>query len=248
MAAADVATRLERTPGLNDEITPRTLREEGVTEANTPGERSLVGSLTLDTPVRLRSGRSNRFKVALPAFEKLGPTDATADNSETFNLANDVIQSPNTQDVVVYLDGEYYGAPDAVDYAADSIDVTDSGTASDVYVWYMTADPATVSIYKKIPNAETSASQRLWTNQLARLHKQDQQEQPEYFQFGEGWKPYLSSDMKLNVYVDAPFEVRFEDPDGHGNTPTNALFHIPVEQAQDTVPGLINIIKASMGR
>lgn len=244
-----VAERLAQTPATPTEITPRTFREEGSTEVNATGEESQVAELTLDTPVRLRSGRDNPFSVAIPAFEKLGPTDGSAGDAETFNLSHNVIETPNTQDVVVYLDGDYYGNPDSVDYANNSIEVTDPDTASDVYVWYITGESATVTLRKAVPNAQTSASARLWTNQLARLHQQDQNEQAEFFSFSPTtWKPYLSSDMKLRLYIDAPYPVRFEDPDGHGNTPTNMLFHIPVEQAQDQVSGLIETIKASMGR
>jgi len=245
-----VAERLAQTPASVTEITPRTLREQAELSVNTLGEDSEIAELTLDTPIRLRGGRSNPFSVAIPAYEKLGPTDAEADTQESFALSHDVIETPNTQDVVVYLDGEYYGAPDNDDYAdTGEIDVTDSGTGSDVYVWYVTGEAATVTLSKAVPNAQTSASERLWTTQLARLHKQDQNEQPEYFTFpSQSWQPYLASDMKLRLNIDAPYPVRFEDPDGHGNTPTNMLFHIPVEQAQDQVAGLTGAIKASMGR
>lgn len=247
--ASNVAQMLRDTPAQHNHITPRTFRDEGSTPVNTTGERSKVAELTLDTPIRLKGGRSNPFRVAIPAYEKLGPTDGTGGNTETFSLSNDVVQSPVTEDVVVYLDGDYYGAPDSIDYAADTIDVTDAGTASDIYVWYISGEAATLSLYKAIPNSETSNTQRLWKSQLARLHKQDQTEQPEFFNFSDrSWKPYLASDMKLRVYINAPYEVRFEDPDGNDNTPTNMVLALPTEQAQNTVPGLISTIKASMGQ
>lgn len=247
--AANVAQRLRDTPAQHNHITPTTFRDDGKTPVNATGERSKIAELTLDTPLRLKSGRRSPFRVAIPAYEKLGPTDGTTDNSETFNLSHSIVDSPVTQDAVVYLDGNLYGAPDSIDYANDSIDVTDPNTASDVYVFYISDAAATLSLYKAIPNSETSNSQRLWKNQLARLHEQEQSKQPEFFTFSDrSWKPYLASDMKLRVYIDAPYEVRFEDPDGHGNTATNILLNIPTEQAQRTVPGLISTIKASMGQ
>ena len=247
--ASNVAQRLRDTPAQHNHITPRTFREEGKTPVNATGERSKIAELTLDTPLRLKSGRDNPFRVAVPAYEKLGPTDGSAGDSETFNLSHEIVESPVTQDAVVYLDGSLYGAPDSIDYANNSIDVTDPNTGSAVHVWYITGEAATLSLYKAIPNSETSNSQRLWKNQLARLHEQEQSKQPEFFNFpGRSWKPYLASDMKLRVYINAPYEVRFEDPDGHGNTATNMLLNIPTEQAQRTVPGLISTVKASMGQ
>lgn len=247
--ASNVAQRLRDTPASHTHITPRTFRTDGSTSVNSTGERSMIAELTLDTPVRLKSGRDNPFRVAVPAYEKVGPTDGSTDNTETFSLSHDIVESPQAHDAVVYLDGEYYGTPDSIDYANNSIDVTDAGTGSDVYVFYIVSDPATLSVYKAIPNSETSNSQRLWKNQLARLHEQDQTEQPEFLSFNSrSWKPFLASDMKLRVYINAPYPVRFEDEDGLGNTATNMVLNLPVEQAQQTVTGLISTIKASMGR
>lgn len=244
---AGVVERLQQTPSQPDQITADQLRDEGTTTVNTTGERSKIAELVLDVPNRLLSGRTNPFDVVVPAFEKLGPTDGTQNNDETFNLSHDVIQSPNGQNVIVWLDGSYVGQPKSVDYANNTITVNDAGTNSNVYVWYIPAEAATLEVYKAIPSGKTSSNERLYTNQLRRLHQQNQDEQPSYFEL-TNWEPYLSSDMKLQVYLDAPYTVRFEDPDGNGATPTNMRLDIPVERAQNTVPGLKRTIKAAMGR
>jgi hypothetical protein len=53
--------------------------------------------------------------------------------------------------------------------------------------------------------------------------------------------------MRLNVYVKASYEVRFEDAAGDGATPDNMLLHVPVQRGTRNVPGLKQVIKADMG-
>lgn len=244
--AGSVREALRKTPVNPGHVTPDEFRTEGTTTVNTTGERSEVAELILDTPINILSGRSNPFDVVVPAYESFS-SDGTDGNTETFNLNNDVIESPNGQNVIVWIGGTYYGQPDAVDYANDTIDVTDPGSNNNIYVWYIPGNPATLEIEKAIPSGETNSSKTLHTNQLRRLHEQKQDEQPDFFTLS-GWEPYVASDMKLLVYVDAPYTVRFEDPNGDGATPTNMRLDVPVERAERSVPGLRGTIKAAMGQ
>lgn len=239
----DLKQRLQdvaRTPGT---FSPATATE---TQANTTGEESRIVRHRVDTVVRLRQGRRHPFRVSLPTYEALGPTDGTADNTETFNLSRSVIQSPNTEDVVVWLDGDYYGQPDAVDYANDTIDVADAGTGSTVHVYYMVDSPATLTVRKVTPGGDTK--EPLYEKNLMTVHQKNQNEDPEYFSLtASEWQEFVASDMTLDVFVQAPYPIQFTDDNGDGTEPTNALLHMPVEEGQDTVAGLQAQIKQDMG-
>jgi len=235
---------VSRTPG---SIGPERLRGEGDTSVNTTGSRSRIVELPVDTVHSIRQGRSNPFRVAVPAYEGF-TSDGTGGNSETFTLSHDLVECPNTQDVVVYIGGTYYGTPDAVDYANDSIDITDPGSNNNVHVWYMPGDTATLEVYKATPSSSASANEELYSRPLNLVNQTQQAEQPEYFELRQSaLQPFLASDMRLNVYVKAPYEVRFEDPDGDGAAPENMLLHIPVQRGSQKVSGLKQVIKSDMG-
>jgi hypothetical protein len=213
---------------------------------NATGDKSEILSTTIDTTTRIRGGPSNPFRIALPAYESPGSTNGTGDDSETFTLAHDLMECPNTRDVVVWLDGDYYGSPDSVDYAADEITVTDSGTNSTVHVYYMVDEPASLTVEKKAPTSKSSAKQRLYTASLRLVNQVDHKEEPEFFQFSKVLGPLLAADMQLRVTVDAPYTIRFTDPDGDGTEPTNALFQVPIEEGNSRVDGFKSLVRASM--
>lgn len=242
-AIVEDVRELSSTPG---HITPRDLRREASTSVNTVGDRSKVAEWTLDVVHRIQGGQENRFPVAIPAYESF-TSDGSADNTETFNLSHSVIDTPVTEDAIVYLDGEYYGEPDAIDYGADSIDVTDPNTGSTVHVWYISDEAATLEIGKETPSAKTSSKQELYSAPLNLVHQTNQAEQNEYFTFSDDpFEPYIADDMTLNVYVKAPYEVRFE-AEGGAATPDNMLLNIPVEKGKGTVEGFANFIANRMG-
>ena len=216
------------------------------TSVNTTGEKSEILSVTIDTVHRIRGGTNNPFKIALPAYESPGSTNATADDSETFTLSHDLMECPNTRDVVVWLDGDYYGDPDSVDYGANEISVSDGGTDSTVHVYYMVDEPGSLTIEKQVPTSKASAKQRLYTASLRLVNQVDHKEEPEFFQFSKPLGPYLAADRKLRVSINVPYTVRFTDPDGDGTEPTNALLQIPVEVGNGRVHGFKSLVRASM--
>ncbi len=241
----DLIERLQQIGRVPGTIGPSNFTE---VEANTTGERSRIARFRADAVTKIRQGETNPFRLAIPAYENAGTTDDTADNTETFNLSEAIQQVPATEDVVVWLDGEYYGPPDAIDYDADSIDVTDSGTASTVHVYHMTPDAASLEVRKAVPSAKTNASEGLFSGNLGLIHQSNQSEQPEYFSLMESrLQPFVASDMTVDVYLNADYQVRWTDPDDDGTEPTNALLHIPVQKGRDTVSGLKSAIKADMG-
>ncbi|WP_232703150.1 hypothetical protein [Halobacterium wangiae] len=213
------------------------------------GQRTRIARLRADTAHKLLGKQSGKtLEVALPAYEGLGPTNGTADDQETFTVSHGILDCPNTQNVVVYLDGDYYGTPDSVDLSTGDIDVTDPGTASTVHVFYIPDKAGTIEIEKAL-DGSTSTSKNLKTLSAKNIHRKNLSEQPEFFEFTDaedGLEPFVAADMTLDVYVDVPYVVRFEDPDGDGAMATNALLNFSAYQGRDVVPGLMGAVKESM--
>jgi len=215
--------------------------------ANSMGSRSRVARLRADVAHKLLGRESERsLELALPAYEGLGPTDGNAGDQETFTVSHGILDCPNTQNVVVWLDGDYYGTPDAVN--GSDIDVTDPGTDSTVHVFYIPEKAGTVEIEKAI-DGSTSTTKNLKTASVKNIHRKNFSEQPEFFEFRDAedpLEPFVAADMTLDVYVDVPYVVRFEDPDGDGAGATNSLLSFSAMQGRDTVAGLKSAVKDSM--
>jgi len=214
------------------------------TSVNTTNERSVVAEYQADGALAIMGGRGTPFRVAIPAYETF-TTDGTAGNTETFNLGNDLVETPNTQPIVLWLDGTYYGEPDAVDYANDTFDVTDAGTDSTVHAYYVSGDAATVTIRKR--SADGDAQETIYTSNTGVTHETDQSEQPETLRFEHDLQRFVGTDQFLEITVNAPYTVRF-DEDADGTNATNALIGLSLQRGQSPVPGLPQAVKASMGR
>ena len=216
-------------------------------QVNSMGKRSRIARLRADVAYKLLGKQSDRpLELALPAYESLGPTDGSAGDTETFTLTHGLLDCPNTQNVVVWLDGDYYGEPDAVN--GSDIDVTDSGTDSTVHVFYIPNKAGTIEI-EKASDGSTSTSKNLKTLSVKNIHRKNLSEQPEFFEFTDAedsLEAFVAADMTLDVYVDVPYVTRFEDPDGDGAVATNALLNFTAMQGRDVVPGLKAEVTASM--
>lgn len=233
--------QLPRRPGT---VSPTTATE---TDPNSVGSESRIMRLRADTATKLQTGRQNPFAISVPSYEKLGTTDGTADNTETFNLSSSLAKSPNTEDVVVWLGESYYGNPDAIDYANDTIDVTDSGTNSNVHAYYLVDEPATLTVEKATPGGGTE--EPLYSSNLKLTHQTNQHEDPEYLSLTESVEQgFVAGDMTLDFYIDAPYPIQWSDDDGDGTEPTNALLNLPIQIGQDTVAGLQAAIRQDMAQ
>jgi len=240
---AQLRERLAEVPNQPGHVSP----DDMSTSVNSQGQRSRIGRFTASTAHRLRQGRENPLRVALPAYQGF-TSNATADDTETFSLAHSVTDSPITQSVVVWIGGTYYGTPDAVDYSADTIDVTDGGTSNNVHVYYVSDEPAPVELRKSVPQSSSDGSQRVYNANLGLVHGSPQQEQPEFLSLNQTpAQAWVGTDMTLDLYIEAPYTVRWTDPDGDDTNPTNALFQIPVRKGAREVAGLTSAVKADMG-
>jgi len=157
---------------------------------NSQGQRSRVARLRAETAHKLLGKESDRaLELALPAYENLGSTNGTDGDQETFSVSHGIRDCPNTQNVVIWLDGDYYGTPDNDD-AVDTgdIDVTDPGSDSTVHVFYVPNKAGTLEIEKAVEGS-TSTTKNLKTVSVKNIHRKNLSEQPEYFEFRDGSDP-----------------------------------------------------------
>lgn len=219
------------------DVRPDTFTKRDFTlSAGAPNSREKVATVQVNRPHAVMSGRP--VDLALMAYEEV-TTDANAGDAETFTLSNDLVDSGATDQSLVLYDGDTLVQPDSIDYAADSFDYTDAGTNTTLGVFYAAGDQAMVEIEKEAPNGTT---QTLWSGDLGLLHMRDHGKEPVTLALnGSYWEPFVPTDWNLNIYVNAPYTVRWsKDLGGTGDEEEaiNALLGVPVRKSADKIPGL----------
>jgi len=208
------------------------------TSAGTADQRSEVASYKTNRPLAVDQDRV--FDLSLVAYETF-TTDGTADNTETFNLSNDLVDSNAIGNSLVLYDDGAEVAPDSVDYGNDSFDYTDSGTGSELEVYYAAGEQARLEIQKVAPNG---TPETLFTADLGMIHRRDFGKNPLRFDLDlSPFQPILPKNFELEVYVDAPYTVAFTEGD---TTATNALFDIPTLGAPSEIEGLASVVRSDM--
>lgn len=213
----------------------------------TAGERSLVAEYTANgVPFRVMEGVAGRIMfVTAEEFT----ADGTA-NTETHNLSYNIHESKNTQNLVLYSDGNRV-QPDSVDYANNSFDYTDSGNSETLHAFYVARDPGAVTIEKVAPETDARLSQDLDDETTSGLADRNQNKEPVKFNFTEPLQGVVPKNWKLRVYVDAPMPVRWNDDNlstTNGDVATNSLVSIPIYQYESQPKGLDRAVKqAALG-
>ncbi|USZ73239.1 hypothetical protein [Natronosalvus halobius] len=197
------------------------------------GSRSLVASFRAPNPLVLRSDRP--IRVVITAFDSF-TTDGSG-NSQTFELSHDLVESPQSQDLIIFADGARV-KPDAVDYDADSFDYTDGGAGEDLAVYYISGADCEIEIEKQAPSSQGSVSERVFEEPLSLLHQRDQDEQPRYFELGASpLQAVVPRKWRLNVYADGEYGATWDD-ETTGTSARNAVLSLPYKQGRGEVNGL----------
>ena len=230
-AVLDELAAVPRRPG---QLSPDDFEQD----VNEVGSQSTILTRTADAVFALRDGRDHPLKLAIPAYETF-QTDGTAGNTETFALSQSITQCPDTQDAAIWLDGSFYGSPDAIDYANDTFDVTDGGTGSTVHVYHISDEAATLKFYRRWPGGNTRDP--VFTANLALVHQTNQSEQAEALSLDD-LERFVATDMEFVVTVNAPYTIRFSE-DSDGTEAVNALTQIETLEGQDDVEGLGGVLK-----
>lgn len=215
----------------------------------TPNQRSRIARFRAENPVVLTSKAMRLMFIVQETVQ----TNATAADTETFNLANNIIKSANTADFVLYENGARV-QPDSVDYANDSFTYTDDGTGNQLHAFYVARNPVNIEIEVSAPKKQGSASHVVYDDVSALLHERNQNKEPPRMEFDDpGAAPskqaglarilerVIPPDWTLDVYQDGPIGFDWDDSDAtnsDGTTATNALLTIPVRRGRRRIPGL----------
>lgn len=194
------------------------------------GEKETLASHEADTTFAVRGDKG--IKLALPAVETK-TTDGSSGNSETISLAEDLIESPNTEDVVVFdtNTGEFR-RPDSVDYQNDSIEYTDTGATNyEVEVYYMASDAGSIELYKKAPQSRGKSEERLFEAVSRIVNTRDQLQRPFKVDLNEtDLQPVVPEDWTLEIRAELPYRSDFEGQNG--------ILEVPVVLLDEDVEGL----------
>jgi hypothetical protein len=209
----------------------------------TANQRSKVAEYQPDLPLALREDADMR--IAFVAGEEF-TTDGTGGNTETFNLSNDIVDSPNATDLVLYDSGSRV-QPDSVDHATDSFDYTNPDASQDtLHAFYVARNPGTVEIEVVSPKAQGNVSKTVYDDVTSIIAERNQNKEPLEFDFDDALEGLIPARWNLQVYVDAPFAVRWDDgglATSNGDEAVNAIVSMPVRRAHNNVEGLGQAVK-----
>jgi hypothetical protein len=199
------------------------------------GTKSLVATFQAPNPLVLRP--DSPLYIVAPAFETF--TSSGNGNQETFNLSNSITQSPQSVDLILFADGSQV-SEDSIDYSNDTFDYTDGGAQEDLAVYYISDESdASLIIEREAPPTDGNVSDRVFDTPLSLMHQRDQNEQPRHFQVGQSpLQRVVPTNWKINVFVDASYQVKFEDSANGGTTAINGLLSLPYKQGHQRVDGL----------
>ncbi|MCJ0620113.1 hypothetical protein JZX76_11505 [Haloarcula hispanica] len=228
-----VIKQLKQMPGTPDRLE----RDEFDLFNGEAGSRSLVASYQAPKPLVLRQDRPVR--VILTALDL---DTATGDGaSESFDLSNEVIEAPNSVDVVLYADGNKVPQSDfTVDYVNNSYSYTDDGTAQELAAFYIARDPVQFQIEKEAPRSQGGVNEIIFDEPTSLLHTRDQNEQPRFFDVGDSpLHPVVPENWKVNVYADPDGAYGPAFDDSRNDTfAVNAILSLPYKQGAGSIDGL----------
>lgn len=247
MAARDVIARLQQTPAQNTKLR----RSDFNTQNGAAQQRNLVASYKAKVPLLVRP--ETALRLAFVTVEEFS-TDNTADNTETFNLDNQIIETPNTRDLALFKNGERV-QPDSVDYDGDSFDFTDPDTGSTLHAYYVFGSPAQISLERHAPRSQGRVSDVIFDDATSLLHPRNQNQEPVTVA-GDGSPSVMDlvvpRNFELRVYAQSDvdgLEVAYNDSDTNSPQDTeapNALLSVPVRKAQNDIQGLADLTKRSI--
>jgi hypothetical protein len=238
--ARNAIQRLRETPGKVKQLDRKTMT---LTDA-TAGERSLVASYKArGVPFAIRDGAAAR--LAFVTAEEF-TTNTTADDAETFSLSYNLVDTVNTQNLILYDSGTRV-QPDSVDVAANEFTYTNPDAAADtLHAFYVARDPGAVTIEKVAPKTASQLSETLDEDTTSGLADRNQNKDPVKFEFHKPLEGVVPANWELRIYVDAPAPVRWDDSSlatSNGDVATSAIIELPIVQFEQTVPGLAEAVK-----
>jgi len=222
---------LQKTPSSRQRLT----RSNFDFQADVAGQRTKIGSFETDNPIAFREGD---IRLMLTVHEQF-TTDGSADNTETFNVANDLMSTVNTEDLIIFEGGDRV-RPDSVDADADSFDYTDDGTGNDLDVFYVARDPVQIEIVKSAPRAQNKVSEVMFDGVTAMIHSRNQVQDAPELEFSRELEPVVPTDWTVDIYAEGPVAQAFE---ANGVEAVNAIIDLPIKRTNRSIDGLAQAVK-----
>lgn len=209
----------------------------------TANARTKVASFRAESPIAFREDAVRMMFVTVEQFQ----TNATAGDTETFNLSNDIIPTSNTTDFVLFEGGNRV-QPDSVDYAGNSFNYTDNGTGNYLHAYYVFGDPVKVEVVKQAPKSQGRVEETVYDDVTSILHERNQHKEPPRMDFStrSPLAPVVPRKWTVDIYADGPLPIEWDDANEanpQNTTAVNAVVSLPVNRAQRDVPNLAQAVK-----
>jgi hypothetical protein len=208
-------------------------REDFTRTQGSSGSPTDIATFEAPEDMEIRPGK--RLKIAIPVVET---TTTNGTGSQTVSLSNDIIESPNTQDILIYSnegsgDPDTVVEPSSVDYDANSFDYDDGGSAEDLEIYYIARNPGTVDIKKVAPQTEGSVEETLYGDASSLINTTNQQQEPIKLDLNQSrLQRVVPEDWDIVVTVDLPYDSSVADKVG------NAQLQLPVGFLNQQVDGV----------
>ena len=225
----DTAEMAERV-GQMDRSRSKVLKSDFSLSEGVSGEESVVAEFQSPQAIALRTDKPMR--LAVPAVESY-TTDGSTGNQETISLANDLIETPNTEDVVLYDEDQgQYVQPDSIDYDADEVTFTDNGSTNyEVKVAYMASNPGTIKILKQAPQSQGRVEEVIFDDVSELINYTDQDSSPITLDLNQSTlQRVVPEKYSIKVEVDLPYSASFDW--------RNGVLEVPAEYLDGDTSGL----------
>jgi len=140
----------------------------------------------------------------------------------------------------VLYEGNTRVEADSVNYTADSFDYTDDGTNNVLHAYYAVGTQAEVTL-RKVANNGTRDTITSFDSSL--LNRRDQSKDPVTLDLNDLLKGVIPPKWRLQVLIDAPFDLQWEDETDTDATAINAVMSIPSRRSEQKIPGLRRVIR-----
>ncbi|MCU4716864.1 hypothetical protein [Halapricum hydrolyticum] len=232
----EVFARLDRVESANKRLEVSDFDQQ----ANTPGELSKVLSYKAERPLFVRPGVG--VDLHFVVHEEL-TTDGSG-TQQTFNLLNNLIDSAPVGDDFLLYSGASEASADSVDYDNDSFTYTDGGSIETLHAYYVSDAQAKVEVRKSAPKRYFDIIDE---RDAGMANLRDQNRDPITFSYEDPVTGLIPKDWSLEIYIDAPYIVQWDDEDDPGAEAVNALVSIPIRRSRENVMGLEDVVINHIG-
>ena len=234
--ANGIIQALDQTPASSTTLE----RDDFELTSGVSGRRVVIADYQAETPLMFRQAAMRLAFVTVQEYQ----TDGSG-NAQTFSLAHDIVESPNTGNFVLYSDGSRV-SPDSVDFDADQFEYTDGGAQERLHAYYVARDPVQIQIERQAPRSQGKVSDVVYDDVTSLLHERNQNSEPPSIGGDHPLDFVVPRKWNVQVYAKGPVEFAWTDDDEanpQGTRAPNAVLNIPVQKYTRDIPDLAQSVK-----